>query len=188
MSCVRRNREEVLGVDESQDLVEIPAVDGQTRVSTRHRQTLDLRNRRRCAQRNDPIPGNHDLAHQTIGKAQRPAHERVLDLLEDPLVSGRRQHGGDLDIGVGSDQLVTGLHAENTKACIAGHVQQGDERSKHRDERAHRQCQPQRALLGLRDRDVLGNHLAHHHVEEDNDGEPPDEPDRVQGRLRYRTA
>ena len=97
---------------EAHDVVDLLAGDEQAGVPGRHHHGLCLGRRGRARQPHHGLARHHHRGDPPITEVERPGEQLVRDLLDEPLVTRRAQHHGEL-VGRGRGrQLVTRLDAE----------------------------------------------------------------------------
>ena len=146
---------------------------------------LDLRDGGVSGHRGQLVGRHQDGGDGALGEAQRPGEPVVLVLTQQALTAGLLDEGGDLLAGIGGAHLVHQLHPRQPEDPRRHGVDDPDHRAQHGDEGPHRRPQHQGRAVGAGEGDVLGDHLAQHHVQVDHDREPDRERDGVQQPLGH---
>ena len=172
-------------MEDADDLVERPAVDGVARERRVDDGRERILGRHVHRDRDDLGPRHHHRRHLLRGEVEDLVEHLLLGLLELADVLGRGDAVADVLARVGDHPGRRGLHPEEAEHEVRGHLQEPDDGMRDAPEEVERDRERDRERLGLLERDRLRHELAEDDGEVRQDREGDEEAHRRRERRLH---
>ena len=150
--------QQVLGMDDALDRIDIAVADGEARVAAAGNATANLLEVGGKVEPDDVDARRHDRADRPVGQPQHAIDHVPLGGLEDAGVGPLLDHR--LDFLLGDRRLAVTGKTEDPQHRLARDAQQPHRRCSHPGQQRHRRCHPHRHRFGIGQGDPLGHEFA----------------------------